>query len=336
MISCLGNEKEQSHISNLLTNDWYRKLSLIYCGILNATHEFFRQEKISPTIFPITTGAVSSPMGRGSDSLPITVNIRGNDVYLADSMQFSLEIGARLSELGAYYVMPAFRGEPMDTRHLNEFFHSEAEIRGNLSDVMALVRRYIIYLAKFLLEFHSNEILNTAKTLDHIDSLITHPENHFREIPYHQALEELNGIPGAVAMSETNFPVITAIGETQLIKRFGEFTWLTHMPWDNVPFYQARQPGTDYSMTADLLAGIGEIVGCGQRVLSPSDVDDSLSVHQVPLKGYEWYIEMREVQEIQTSGFGLGIERFILWLTRKQDIRDCMLLIRNHDHVSYP
>ena len=336
MASLIGDEKEQSHISNLLSNSWYRTLSLLYSGILNATHEFFRLEKISPTIMPITTGSVSSPMGRGSDSLPVKVTIRGHDVYLADSMQFSLEIGARLSELGVYYVMPAFRGEPMDVRHLNEFFHSEAEIRGNLADAMALVKRYIIYMARALYESHSTEILKVAGTLDHIGSLISHPENHFREIPYHEALEELINIPGAVAMAETNFPVITSIGETHLIKRFGDFTWLTHMPWDNVPFYQAKQPGTNYSMTADLLAGIGEIVGCGQRVLSPRDFDDSISIHQVTLNGYEWYREMREIQEVQTSGFGLGIERFILWLTLKKDIRDCMLLIRNHDYVSYP
>ena len=330
------NTAFDSRIHTLLTAGWYRTLSRTYSGILDATHAFFRDEGISPSIFPITTGSVSSPTGHGSDSVPVKINIRGNDVYLADSMQFSLEIGARLAERGAYYVMPTFRGEAMDARHLNEFFHSESEIRGDLQDVMGLIRRYVIFMAAALRESMGDTILHTAGTVDHVDSVIRHPERHFHEIDYSDALADLAGVPDAISSAGTNFPLITSAGEIELIRRHGEFTWLKHMPWQNVPFYQAAKNGTDYSMTADLLAGIGEIVGCGQRILSAEDFDESLAYHQVALHGYGWYREMREISQIQTAGFGLGIERFILWLMKKKDIRECMLLIRNHDFVSYP
>jgi asparaginyl-tRNA synthetase len=325
-----------SRIRVLLTTEWYRTLSQTYSGILDATHSFFREEGISPTIYPITTGSVSSPMGRGSDSVPIKIDIRGNEIYLADSMQFSLEIGARLADRGVYYVMPTFRGEVMDARHLNEFFHCEAEIHGDLKDVMGLVRRYVLFLAAALRKSLGDAILKTAGTLNHVDSLLQHPDRHFCEIDYKDALVDLAEVSGAIASTGTDFHVITAVGEAELIRRHGEFTWLKHMPWQNVPFYQAAKHGTDYSMTADLLAGIGEIVGCGQRILSAEDFDRSLASHEVALHGYGWYREMREIRKIQTAGFGLGIERFILWLMKKQDIRDCMILIRNHNFVSYP
>lgn len=325
-----------SHIHHLLTDRWYQTLFGLFSLTLEASHDFFKAEKIPPSLFPITTGSVSSPMGLGSDSLPVKVRIRENDVYLADSMQFSLEIGARLSGKGAYYVMPTFRGEPMDERHLNEFFHAEAEIIGNLDDVMGLIQRYVLFLARTAHDRMGKEISDVAGNLAHIDALLSKPEQHFKRVEYKKAVEELRPIEGALASCGTDFPTITSKGEAELIRRYGEFTWVTHMPWNNVPFYQARDGNTEYSMTADLLAGIGEVVGCGQRVLSPKDVDESLAVHEVHSNGYEWYRSMREVSEIQTSGFGMGLERFILWLTRKKDIRECMLLIRNHDFISYP
>ncbi len=325
-----------SRIHTLLTTEWYRTLSQTYSVILDATHAFFRGEGISPSIFPITTGSVSSPIGRGSDSIPVKIDIRGNEVYLADSMQFPLEIGARLADRGAYYVMPTFRGEAMDSRHLNEFFHSEAEIQGDLLDVMGLIRRYVIFMAGTLCERMGETILHTAGTTDHVDSVVRHPEHHFQEIDYSDALVDLAAVPGAISSAGTDFPSITSTGEAELIRRHGEFTWLKYMPWQNVPFYQAAKDGTDYSMTADLLAGIGEIIGCGQRILSAEDFDTSLAFHEVKLHGYGWYREMREISKIQTAGFGLGIERFILWLMKKKDIRECMILIRNHDFVSYP
>ena len=96
---------------------------------------------------PVTTGSISSPMGRGSDSLTVRINLEGIDTYLADSMQFLLEYGCRLNLKGVYYVMPSFRGEKADERHLCQFYHSEAEIPGKLENVMNLVDEYIKYLS---------------------------------------------------------------------------------------------------------------------------------------------------------------------------------------------
>ena len=108
------------------------------------------------------------------------------------------------------------------------------------------------------------------------------------------------------------------------------------MPYKAVPFYQAKERDTEFSMTGDLLAGIGETLGCGQRVLSSQDAITSLDEHNVDKSGYQWYIDMRKIHQVQTSGFGMGIERFILWLLKHNDIRDCTLLIRDHSNVVFP
>lgn len=326
------NAPEQ-HLEMLLTSEWYRALSKIFSNIIIATNDFYKQKEILPLLFPITTGSVSSPMGLGSDSTPVEISIKGNKVYLADSMQFSLEIGTRLTNKGAFYIMPSFRGEQVDKRHLNEFFHSEAEIVGNLSDVKILVEEYIKFLIKHLLRTCDAEIMDIAGTTEHLNDVLN---KSFMSIRFEYAIRELCDIAGAVEYIEQNIPIITPKGEQELIKRHGQCTWLTNMPWISVPFYQAKEQGTNFAMNADLLAGIGEMLGSGQRVLTKNDLTESLNAHNCAETGYEWYGKMREIQTVQTSGFGLGIERFILFVLKHDDIRDCQLLLRDHSQITLP
>lgn len=322
-----------NHINILLTDPWYRVLCSIYKSIFEATHQFYQKENICPMMFPITTGSISSPMGLGSDSVPVSVTIRGKKVYLADSMQFSLEIGTRLSEHGAYYIMPTFRGEPTDERHLNEFVHSEAEIPGTIDDVMDLAERYIKYMIQYLLKHNSDDISRVAGDIEHLRIAL---KRGFVRLAYADAVEALKYIPGATTQISDGLYNITKVGEQQLLKEYGDFVWLTDLPWLLVPFYQARSKTNGTAIAADLLAGIGEILGCGQRVKTVADLEESLVAHNVDASEYLWYARMREISPLQTSGFGLGIERFILWLLKHDDIRDCTILLRDHDNISMP
>lgn len=331
-----SHQNPERHVKTLLTHPWYEVVNKLFSEILRLTHDFYSSEGISPTIFPITTGSVSSPMGLGSDSLPVKATIKhtGLEVYLADSMQFSLELGARLNKRGAYYVMSTFRGEEIDKRHLNEFVHSEAEIQGNLEDAIKLVERYIKFMTKGLLESCKNEITSVVDSTDHLKSVI---DKTFPRISFNEAIDELKVHKGAFEKLDTGDLSITPEGEKILMKNHGEFLWLTHLPWGAVPFYQSKlDEDPKQSNTADLLAGIGEILGSGQRVFNGRDLDESLKAHQVELHGYQWYREMHEEYPLQTSGFGLGIERYILWLLQHDDIRDCTLLLRDHKQVIFP
>lgn len=326
----------ERHLETLLSSPWYKVLCKIHSEVLRLTHDFYTLEGISPIVLPITTGSVSSPMGIGSDSLPVRVRFEhtGQSVYLADSMQFSLELGARLSDKGAYYVMPTFRGEDMDARHLNEFVHSEVEIFGTLEDVMGLAERYIQHLNRGILDSCGPEIASVVGSVDHIHAFT---DTSFAAIEYKQALEELMPYDGACKMLASGSYDITPYGEKLLMEKHGDFVWLKHLPWNVVPFYQKQHDSDpELSCTADLLAGIGEILGGGQRTLTASELDVSLAVHDVELNGYEWYRKMHEEYPVQTSGFGLGVERYILWLLQHDDIRDCTLLLRDHKKTLFP
>lgn len=328
-------QQNEGYLQQLLNHPWYRHIANINASILSSTHNFFLAQGIKPFVFPITTGSVSSPSGHGSDSLPVKIKLKRQEVFLADSMQFSLEVATRLNTCGAYYIMPTFRGEDVDARHLNEFIHSEVEIPGTLDDVMQLSEEYVLYVVYSLLRDCKRDIEATAGTMEHVEKLLKRG-GRFPRVHFEDALNRLKDVQGATENIATDHLAITAIGEKKLLREIGDFVWLTNMPWSNVPFYQAKQENDPYSKTADLLAGIGEILGCGQRVKTVQELDESLCFHKVELHGYEWYAQMREQHAIQTAGFGMGIERLMLWATNTSDIRDCSLLYRDHNQIFFP
>lgn len=133
---------------------------------------------------------------------------------------------------------------------------------------------------------------------------------------------------GAVRSDSLGNKFITPVGEKALMDIQGGIVWLTNMDKRIVPFYQAVAEDQQHALCADLLFGIGEVVGAGQRHLRAESVEQALKEHGVDEDAYRWYIEMRKQYPMQTSGFGLGTERFILWLLQHDDIRDCQLLPR--------
>ena len=112
---------------------WYRAMFKLQNTLYDSTNYYFKSILYNYVLTPVTTQSISSPMGLGSDSLPVHVNILGQDVFLADSMQFNLEYTLRMGDdlPGVYYVSSSFRGEDPDQTHLNQFYHVECELRGS-------------------------------------------------------------------------------------------------------------------------------------------------------------------------------------------------------------
>lgn len=314
----------------MITDPWYRVVAELQHAITQYSYQFFEDSGLKTLHFPVTTGSISSPMGIGSDSTPVRVNICGQDTYLADSMQFMLEYGCRIFPRGCAYIMPSFRGEMADERHLCQFYHSEVEIPGKLADVMTLVERYIRYLSIHLLKELGEPIFRITQDLTHIE-IINSNSHPFPQITLSSAIELLKGFDkkDLIKLHPHGFLSLTADGEQELIRHFGGFVWVTRFDALSVPFYQAYDPiNPKNALNADLLFGIGEVVGSGERHDSQSDVLAALDHHRVPRSDYEWYTKMKAIYPLKTSGFGMGIERFILWILKHNDIRDCQILPR--------
>ncbi|MEU3508226.1 amino acid--tRNA ligase-related protein [Streptomyces longwoodensis] len=322
----------QDRFLRVLDDPMYRVLVELQDLISFETAVFWRERGVKCVHLPITTQAVSSPMGLGSDSLPVQIELFGLRTYLADSMQFMLEYGCRLAPEGSYYLMPSFRGEAPDATHLNQFFHSEAEIPGCLDDVIAAADSYLRRLARAVLEQMGDRIRTAVGNTDHIESLLVRES---ARITFDEAV-------GLLGDSDEYFEdldgcrTIRRAGEQALTERYGPAVWLTHFETLSVPFYQATTEDGARALNADLLLGPGEIIGCGERHVGGAETRQALELRRVAPEDYDWYLRMKDRHPMLTSGFGMGVERFLMWILQRDDIRDMQLLERYNGQLMIP
>ncbi|KAI4889606.1 hypothetical protein NFI96_014626, partial [Prochilodus magdalenae] len=327
-------EHPQSHSTLAIRSQWYRNLFQIQNTLFHGTVEYFNSKcKYAYALTPITTDTISSPMGLGSDSEPVFVNMLGQDVYLADSMQFVLEYFLRFQEglPGTYYVSPSFRGEDPDSTHLNQFYHIECELLGDMNDAISIAEGFVAHLTRAMLKNHSKIIESSAGTLSHAHAMLKRLEEPLPRVTLDQAITML---PSAdclewVQEGQPQFGrKLTRKGERILIEKYGGAVWLTEMDHLGVPFYQAYVEGSsrNKAKAADLLLGLGETVGLGERHSTPEMVQEALRHHAVPEESYKWYINMRQVIPLSTSGWGMGTERYLCWLLQHDDVRDMQII----------
>jgi asparaginyl-tRNA synthetase len=332
----------ETHYLVAIDDPWFSLVLQLFDGFDTATSAFWRARSVPRVPIPLTTGAISCPIGLGSDASPVEVTIAGTQTYLTDSQQFPLEFGCRMSHTGCYCIMPSFRGENNDARHLGQFVHSEAELPTNLSGLMMTIEEYLRSLAVFYLENHADALVANTIGVKHVERL-AESETVFSQIDFDEAADYVSSAGYELKESaDGSWRALTHDGERHLLDRFGDFLWVTHHDELAVPFFQASDPRTNnrrVARNADLLMGIGETVGGGERHSTANDVREALIRHAVsPTEQamYNWYINLREVKPITTSGFGLGVERFLLWLLGHDDIRDLQFLARAHGQCIFP
>lgn len=332
-----------THFIEVLGSSWYSTLLDIVDGFTFATASFWRKRGVRCAPLSLTAGSVSCPIGLGSDAEPVKMNLFGVPTFLSDSQQFPLEFACRLSPNGVYCLMHSFRGEPTSERHLAQYLHSEAELPVGLHELLATIEDYIRYLARFYAEHFAEEIARCAGTVDHVESVAS-GSTAFKQMLFADVAAEIADVPGGIfASPDGRWRSLTRTGELAIMERFGEFTWVTHHDELGIPFFQASDDvdvkGWRVARNADLLMGVGETVGAGERHEKAKDVVAALLRHQVSENdraNYGWYVKMREVAPLRTSGFGLGTERFLMWLLRHGDIRDFQFLARENGRAIVP
>jgi asparaginyl-tRNA synthetase len=325
------------HFSNALNSDWYNLILKLSGSIAYSTYEYFSEKGFMPALAPVTAQSITSPMGLGSDSLPVSVELFGRQTYLVDSMQFHLEYLLRQHSKGVFYIMPTFRAEDSDARHLNEFFHIEAEIQGDFDENLKTVEDLINKYCQTILHTYADRISAYAGSCLHIEN--------FAELATTKGLPQIKFVEAEKMLGDKESHYVwldkqrislTSSAEKEILRKMGTPVWLTDLPAIGVPFYQANSNEKGYSKCADLLMGIGEVVGSGQRHKTAEETMDAIKFRNVDPSSYAWYLRMKKEYPMQTSGFGIGLERLLLWILGHDDIRDTQILVRQKGLLSIP
>jgi asparaginyl-tRNA synthetase len=341
----------ETHYLDLTRSKYYQALVFLRHYIKFASDYYFgvKQGAQNMDLF-IFTPSVSSPMGPGSNSKPVLIRLGRCKIFLVDSSQFGFEPLLLNGFKKVYCYLPSMRGENCDSRHLSQFYHCEMEMVGTLDELIPIVEGYVKVLAEVVLSM--SRIVekiseDPQKTKKYLNKVIASSE--FPRITFDEAVDILvkNGKKDLVNFTRHGND-ISAAGEVELLKIIKAETpvWLTHFDRDRVPFYQKPDPeNKNKTINADLLfpsivegAFGGEVLGSGQRQDNADEMYESLKrQNNISPESYEWYIDLRNQPNYKvTSGFGLGIERFLAWSLGKSNIRDVILYPRLKNTKTWP
>ncbi|MCF6357662.1 MAG: asparagine--tRNA ligase [Draconibacterium sp.] len=273
----------------------------------------------------------------------------GKATNLTVSGQLEGELGAMA--LGEIYTFgPTFRAENSNTtRHLAEFWMIEPEMAFyNLKDNMDLAEEFLKSLIKYALENCMDDLQFLAgrlqqeekskpqnqRSMDLIEKLEFVLNNDFIRITYTEAINILrNSKP--FKKKKFQFPVEWGVDlqsehERFLVeKHFNCPVILTDYPKDIKAFYMKQNAdGKTVGAMDVLFPQIGEIIGGSQREESLEKLETRMKEMDVPADEMDWYLDTRRFGSAEHSGFGLGFERFILFVTGMGNIRDVIAFPR--------
>ncbi|VDG19743.1 asparagine--tRNA ligase [Lactiplantibacillus mudanjiangensis] len=282
--------------------------------VIRATYEFFNQEGFIKMDSPILTG--SAP--EGTTELFHTEYF-DRDAYLSQSGQLYAEAGA-LAYGKVFTFGPTFRAEKSKTRrHLIEFWMIEPEMAFmHQEQSLEVQERYIAFLVQNVIDHckYALDILDRD-----VETLKKYTKLPYPRISYDEAIELLKA---------NDFDVEWGVDfgspeETFLADHFDQPVFVLNYPKAIKPFYMKPHPTRDdVVICADLLApeGYGEIIGGSERSVDYDYLLDQIKKAGLDPKDYAWYLDLRKYGSVPHSGFGLGLERFLTWITSEDHVRE--------------
>jgi len=237
--------------------------------------------------------------------------------YLTQSGQLYSEASA--ASFGKVYCFgPTFRAEKSKTRrHLTEFWMVEPEMAYyDLDDNMDLAEQFVEIIVQSCLKNCKNEL----DILERDTSYLEKVKAPFPRITYDEAARILSD-NGADFTYGDDFG---GADETIISEQYEKPIMVHRWPVDVKAFYMKRDNNKKLALGVDMLApeGYGEIIGGGQREDDLEILEKRIEEHGLDKKDFKWYLDLRRYGSVPHSGFGLGIERTVAWITGIKHIRE--------------
>ncbi len=320
-----------------------------------AIHKFFQDRNFIYAHTPIITG--SDCEGAGEMFSITTLDLNNVPKTEDGKVDFSKDFFQKSSSLtvsgqleaecmamafsNVYTFGPTFRAEKSYTqRHAAEFWMIEPEIAfADLNDDMRLAEDMLKYVISYVLEKCPQDISFFNQFIDKglLDRLNNILESDFAKVTYTEAVKLLE-------KNNDNFEYKVSWGidlqtehEKYLTEKiFKKPVFVTDYPKDIKAFYMRQNDDQKTVAAMDLLVpGIGEIVGGSQREERMDILLKKMEEFNLDPKDYWWYLDLRKYGGTKHSGFGLGFERLIMYLTGIQNIRDVLPFPRTTGNAEF-
>lgn len=320
-----------------------------------AIHKFFQEKNFVYVQTPIITGSDAEGAGEMFRLTTLDINnvprtekgdidfkqdFFGKEANLTVSGQLNVETFATAFK-NTYTFGPTFRAEKSNTpKHAAEFWMMEPEIAFADLDVnMDVIEEMIKYIVNYVRENAPEEMEFFNKFVDkelfaRLDTLVN---NQFDRITYTEAIEILKNAKKDFEYEvEWGIDLQTEHERYLAEEHFKKPVFVTDYPKDIKAFYMKLNEDGKTVRAVDLLApGIGEIVGGSQR---EDDYDVLLGkIHEMGLKeeDYWWYLDLRKYGSVPHSGFGLGFDRMLMYITGMTNIRDVIPFPRTTKNLEF-
>jgi asparaginyl-tRNA synthetase len=292
----------------------------IRAEVIAAAQEWLNSQGFIRFDTPILTATAAE----GTTNLFATDYFDLGKAYLAQTGQLYVESG--MMAFGKVYCFgPTFRAEKSKTRrHLTEFWMIEPEVAfADHADNLVLQEQFVSAIVSRVLERRADDL----RTLERDTAPLERVKPPFPRISYDDALRLIADHQGQVE-GTTPLPWGEDFGaphEILIAAQFDRPVFVERYPAAIKAFYMEPDPQRpEVALCADLLApeGYGEIIGGSQRIHDPALLEQRIHEHGLNVADYQWYLDLRRYGTVPHSGFGMGIERAVAWITGTRHIRE--------------
>jgi asparaginyl-tRNA synthetase len=281
--------------------------------VQQSIHDFMYENSFIRIDTPILTGAIGEHAGTLFET-----DYFGDSAYMAQTGQLYVEAACPAFRR-VYCFGPTFRAEKSKTRrHLTEFWMVEPEVAfADSNENMELQEQFVSYIVGRALERCQEEL----KVLERDTSKLEQVTPPFPRMSYTQAVERLKELGSDIEWGRD----LGAADEALLMEDQELPVFVHDYPKAAKAFYMKENPEDPRTVLCDdLLApeGYGEIIGGSQREDDLELLERRIKEENLPEEAYAWYLDLRRYGTFQHSGFGLGVERTVAWITGRHHIRE--------------
>lgn len=307
-------------------NPMWSRIARINHRINMAANSYFDELGALFVALPMTTRMISSPgavygrkaLNYTTDTVPLKLKWFDLEkpAFLAESSQIYLELA--LLEEGidkVYSIYNSFRQEPADATHLSEFHHMEFEGKVTQDENLTVISGLISKIVNDIVELNESDLRYFLSDDDFQSVEEIGKMKHIPTMEFRQALNQLYDATNEEKYKEFSLKHFGSWEEIKVTSLNDGLIGIRHYPLLEIPFYHAPIIGSNPAVgdnTDIIFPSYRETVGSGHRVRSLQELEEKAVIFNLPRKDYEPYLQTRRDPNYkETSGFGLGWERFL-------------------------